>query len=77
MPVTTTSAALCATWWATGWKTVGVRRIKNLLSGDQLTIYVADDAAVYEIDGYQVICNYLAIEKAPKVQRGKSPESID
>ena len=58
-------------------KLVGVRRIKNLMTGDQLTIYVADDAAVYEIDGYQVVCNYLAIEKVPKVQRGNSPESID
>lgn len=58
-------------------KLVGVRRIKNLIVGDSVTIYVADDAAVYEIDGYQVVCNYLALEKGAKVQRGNLPESID
>ena len=58
-------------------KLVGVRRIKNLIVGDSVTIYVADDAAVYEIDGYQVVCNYLALEKGTKVQRGNLPESID
>ena len=52
-------------------------RIKNLIVGDAVTIYVADDAAVYEIDGYQVVCNYLALEKGAKVQRGNLPESID
>ena len=58
-------------------KLVGVRRIKNLIVGDSVTVYVADDAAVYEIDGYQVVCNYLALEKSPKVQRGNLLESID
>lgn len=58
-------------------KLVGVRRIKNLIVGDSVTFYLADDAAVYEMDGYQVVCNYLAIEKDPKVQRGNLPESID
>lgn len=58
-------------------KLMGVRRIKNLVVGDSVTFYIADDAAVYEIDGYQVVCNYLAIEKGPKVQRGNLPESID
>ena len=58
-------------------KLMGVRRIKNLVVGDSVTVYIADDAAVYEIDGYQVVCNYLAIEKGTKVQRGKSAQSID
>ena len=58
-------------------KLMGVRRIKNLVVGDSFTIYIADDAAVYEIDGYQVVCNYLAIEKGTKVQRGKLAQSID
>lgn len=58
-------------------KLMGVRRIKNLVVGDSVTVYIADDAAVYEIDGYQVVCNYLAIEKRTKVQRGKSAQSID
>lgn len=58
-------------------KLMGVRRIKNLVVGDSVTIYIADDAAVYEIEGYQVVCNYLAIEKRTKVQRGKSAQPID
>ena len=58
-------------------KLMGVRRIRNLVVGDSVTIYVADDAAVYEIDGYQVICNYLAIGKGTKVQRGKLAQPID
>ncbi|MBQ9167181.1 MAG: hypothetical protein IJX67_02075 [Oscillospiraceae bacterium] len=45
-------------------KLAGVRKIKNLIVGDQLTVYIADNTAVYEVDGYHVICNYLAIEKA-------------
>ena len=58
-------------------KLMGVRRIRDLVVGDSVTVYMADDAAVYEIDGYQVVCNYLAIEKGTKVQRGKSAQSID
>ena len=58
-------------------KLMGVRRIKNLVVGDSVTVYIADDAAVYEIEGYQVVCNYLAIEKGTKVQRGKSTQPID
>lgn len=58
-------------------KLVGVRKIRNLIVGDSVTVYVADDAAVYEMDGYHVICNYLAIEKGTKVQRGKSAQPID
>lgn len=58
-------------------KLVGVGRIKNLAVGDFVTVYMADDAAVYEVDGYQVVCNYLAVEKGAKVQREKSPHPID
>ena len=58
-------------------KLVGVRMIKNLIVGDHVIIYIAEDTSVYEIDGYQVVCNYLAIEKGTKVQCGKLPESID
>ena len=45
-------------------KLAGVRKIKNLVVGDQLTVYIADNTAVYAVDEYHVICNYLAIEKA-------------
>lgn len=58
-------------------KLMGVRRIRNLVVGDLITVYIPDDAAVYEIDGHQVVCNYLAIEKGTKVQRGKSVQPID
>ena len=58
-------------------KLVGVRRIRNLVIGDLITVYIADDAAVYEIDGHQVVCHYLAIEKGTKVQRGKTDKLID
>lgn len=47
-------------------KLVGIRRVKNLIAGDPLRVYVADDAAVYEVDGYQVICSYLTIDKGNK-----------
>lgn len=58
-------------------KLVGIRRIKNLAVGNKITIYVSDDTQVYEMDGYQVLCNYLAIEKGVKVQCGNLPEPID
>lgn len=45
-------------------KLAGVQKIKNLIVGDQLTVYIADNTAVYAVDEYHVICNYLAIEKA-------------
>lgn len=58
-------------------KLVNVRKMRNLTIGDTVRIYVPEDASVYEIDGSQVICNYLAIEKGTKVQRGNLLESID
>lgn len=45
-------------------KLAGVRKTKNLVVGDQVTVYIADNTAVYTVDEYHVICNYLAIEKA-------------
>lgn len=44
-------------------KLVGVSRIRNLQIGDRITIYVADNTAVYEMDGNKVICSCIAIEK--------------
>lgn len=38
---------------------------KTLKTGDYLEIYVSCSAPVYEMDGYQVICNTLAIGKLP------------
>ena len=45
-------------------KLAGIRKVKNLIVGDQLIVYIADNTTVYEVDGCHVICNYLAIEKA-------------
>ena len=36
---------------------------KSLKIGDTVEIYVSCSAPVYEVDGYQVICNTLAIGK--------------
>lgn len=58
-------------------KLVNVRKLRNLTVGDTVCIYVSEDAPVYEIDGSQVICNYLAIERGTKVQRGNLPQPID
>lgn len=58
-------------------KLIGIRKIKNLVNGDTIRVYVADNAAVYEIDGNKVICNYLAVERGTKVQRGKLAQPID
>ena len=38
---------------------------KSLKIGDTVEIYVSCNAPVYEVDGYQVICNTLAIGKCP------------
>lgn len=58
-------------------KLVGVRKLKNLIVGDMLNVYVADNTAVYEMDGSKIICSYLAIEKGTKVQRGNLTQPID
>lgn len=44
-------------------KLTGVQKTKDVIVGDHLAVYIADNTAVYEVDGYHVICNYLAIEK--------------
>ena len=38
---------------------------RTLSSGDKIVVYVASNTPVYEVDGYQVICNTLAIGKVP------------
>ena len=44
-------------------KLLNARRIKNLAVGNQLTVYVQDNTAVYEMDGCKVLCSYLALTK--------------
>ena len=38
-------------------------KLRSLNVGDRVTIYLADNAPVYEMDGCKVICNTLAVEK--------------
>lgn len=38
-------------------------KLRALNVGDRITIYLAEDAPVYEMDGCQVICSTLAVEK--------------
>ena len=38
-------------------------KLRSLNVGDRITIYLADNAPVYEMDGCNVICNTLAVEK--------------
>ena len=42
---------------------VGIKPIRNLSVGDSLTLYVADNTAVYNMDGCNVICSYIAMTK--------------
>ena len=49
-------------------KLVGVRNIRGLAVGDTLTLYVLDNAAIYEMDSCMILCSYLALSK---VQRQK------
>ena len=49
---------------------VGIKPIRNLSVGDSLTLYVADNTAVYNMDGCNVICSYIAMTKSlPTVKR--------
>ena len=43
---------------------IGIKPIRNLSVGDSLTLYVADNTAVYNMDGCNVICSYIAMTKA-------------
>lgn len=44
-------------------KLLNAGHIKNLAVGNILTVYVQENTAVYEMDGYMVLCSYLAIAK--------------
>ena len=45
-------------------RVVGVKPIRNLAVGDTLTLFIADNTAVYNMDGCNVICSYIAMTKA-------------
>ena len=37
--------------------------MKNLKVGDTVTVYVAENTDVYEVEGHMVICSHLAIAR--------------
>lgn len=52
-------------------KIVNAKRIRNLSIGDTVTVYVADNSAVYDVDGIKVICYYLAMTKGERTHEGR------
>ena len=52
-------------------KIVNAKRIRNLSIGDTVTVYVADNCAVYDVDGVKVICYYLAMTKGERTHEGR------
>ena len=53
-------------------KIVNAKRIKNLSIGDIVTVYVADNSAVYDVDGVKVICYYLAMTKGERTHEDRT-----
>ena len=53
-------------------KIVNAKRIRNLSIGDTVTVYVADNSAVYDVDGIKVICYYLAMTKGERTHEDRT-----
>ena len=53
-------------------KIVNAKRIRNLSIGDTVTVYVADNSAVYDVDGTKVICYYLAMTKGERTHEDRT-----
>lgn len=53
-------------------KIVNAKRIKNLSIGDIVTVYVADNSAVYDMDGTKIICYYLAMTKGERTHEDRT-----
>lgn len=51
-------------------KIVNAKRIRNLSIGDTVIVYVAENSAVYDVDGVKVICYYLAMTKGERIYEG-------
>ena len=50
-------------------KLVGVRPVRNLIVGDTLNLFVAENTPVYNTDGCNVICSYIALSKTLPTQK--------
>lgn len=53
---------------------MGIRKIRNLVIGDAVTVYVADNTAVYDWEGCKVICSYLALTKEDSTLHKQVPQ---
>ena len=53
-------------------KVVNAKRIRSLSIGDTVTVYVADNSAVYDVDGTKVICYYLAMTKGERTHEDRT-----
>lgn len=53
-------------------KIVNAKRIRNLSIGDTVTVYVADNSAVYDVDGTKVVCYYLAMTKGERTHEDRT-----
>ena len=53
-------------------KIVNAKRIKNLSIGDIVTVYVADNSAVYDVEGTKVVCYYLAMTKGERTHEDRT-----
>lgn len=48
---------------------VGVRPVRNLIVGDTVSLFVAENTPVYNTDGCNVICSYIALSKTLPTQK--------
>ncbi len=56
-------------------RVVGVKAIRNINIGDTLAVFVADNTVVYNMDGCNVICSYIALTKALPTTKKKLKSS--
>lgn len=53
-------------------RVVWIKPIRNLSVGDTLTLYVADNTAVYNMDGCDVICSYISLTKTLPTEKKRN-----
>lgn len=58
-------------------KLMGVGVMKNLMVGDTVTVYVAENTPIYETEGCMVICSILAITKGTTENKTSDRIRID
>lgn len=58
-------------------KLMGVGTMKNLIVGDAVTVYIAENAPIYETAGCMVVCSILAITKGTTGNKTSNRIRID